>query len=198
MSTALKGKTLAQYLATETATKVKHEYFRGEVFAMVGGTPRHALIATNFTGEARQRLGRKSCIAYGSDLRIKVDDSGLYTYPDASIICGELKLDEEIPNTVLNPTVLVEVLSESTESYDRGKKSDHYRRIASLQTLVLISQDRPLVEWFSRHEPGGWILRDAREMDQSLVLDSVGISIPLSELYRNVQFDPPAPPTSVL
>jgi Uma2 family endonuclease len=190
MSTALKGKTLADYLEQETATRVRHEYYRGEVFAMVGGTPRHSLIATNFLRESSQLLKNRPCVAYGSDLRIKVDDSGLYTYPDASIVYGELKLDDEIPNTVLNPTVLVEVLSESTESYDRGKKSDHYRRIASLQTLVLISQDRPLVEWFSRHEPDGWILRDAREMDQSLVLDSVGISIPLSELYRNVQFDP--------
>ncbi len=135
-------------------------------------------------------LKGKPCIAYTGDLRIKVDSAGLYTYPDASIVCGELQLDSEIPNTALNPTVLIEVLSESTERYDRGQKSAFYRTIPSLQVLVLISQDRPLVECFTRHTSGGWLLTDARQLDASLVLDSIGISIPLSELYRNVQFDP--------
>ncbi|MEZ6089621.1 MAG: Uma2 family endonuclease [Pirellulaceae bacterium] len=191
MSTAFKGKTLSQYLEQESSTGEKHEYYRGEIFAMVGGTPRHALIATNFVGEARQRLIDKPCVAYNGDLRIKIDESGLYTYPDASIVCGELQLDDDIPNTVLNPIVLVEVLSDSTEKYDRGKKSMHYRRIASLQALVLISQDRPLVECFARHDSGGWLLTDVRDLNETLVLDSVGISIPLAELYRNVRFDNP-------
>jgi Uma2 family endonuclease len=194
MSTALKGLTLSEYLEQEARTQVKHEYYQGEVFAMVGGTPRHALIATNFTGEARQRLVNSRCVAYNGDLRIKVDESGLYTYPDASIICSDLQLDEDLPGTVLNPTIVVEVLSETTEKYDRGRKSAHYRRIASLQALVLISQDRPLVECFTRHESGGWLLSEVSELEQSLLLDSVGIAIPLAELYRNVQFDPPQPP----
>ena len=157
---------------------------------MVSGTPRHALIAANFLGEATQLLKGKPCIAYTGDLRIKVDSAGLYTYPDASIVCGELQLDSEVPNTALNPTVLIEVLSESTERYDRGQKSAFYRTIPSLQALVLISQDRPLVECFTRHASGGWLLTDARQLDASLVLVPLDISIPLSELYRNVPFDP--------
>lgn len=194
MSTAFRGKTLQEYLEQENRTGVKHEYYRGETFAMVGGTPRHALIATNVLRESSEALKGRPCVAYNGDLRIKVDPSGLYTYPDASIICGELELDGELSDTVLNPTVVMEVLSESTEKYDRGQKSAHYRRIPSLQALVLISQARPLVECFTRHESGGWLLTEASEPGETLVLDSVGIAIPLAEIYRDVSFDPP--PTS--
>jgi Uma2 family endonuclease len=190
MSAVLKGLSFSQYLDYESTTGEKHEYYRGEVFAMVGGTPRHALIATNFLREASERLKDSRRIAYSGDLRIKVDPSGLYTYPDASVVCGELELDKEVPNTVLNPTILVEVLSDSTESYDRGRKSSHYRRIPSLQALVLISQDRLLVECFTRHESGGWLLTESRQLTESLALGPIGISIPLAELYRNVRFDP--------
>ena len=189
-SAVLKGMTISQYLEHESRTGEKHEYYLGELFAIVEGTPRHALIAANFLGEATQLLKGKPCIAYTGDLRIKVDSAGLYTYPDASIVCGELEMDSEVPNTVLNPTVLIEVLSESTERYERGQKSAFYRTIPSLQALVLISQDRPLVECFTRHASGGWLLTDARQLDASLVLEPIGISMPLSELYRNVQFDP--------
>jgi Uma2 family endonuclease len=189
MSAVLKGLSLSQYLEYETKTGQRHEYSRGEVFAMVGSTPRHSLIATNFLGEARQRLLTKPCNAYNSDLRIKVQASGLYTYPDASIICGELQLDPEVPNTVLNPTVLVEVLSDSTEKYDRGEKAASYRTIPTLQALVLISQNRFLVECYARHPAGGWLLSEATQWAESLELEAVGISIPLSELYRGVELD---------
>lgn len=189
MSAVLKGLTLSQYLEYESRTGEKHEYYRGEVFAMVGGTPRHALIAANFLRESSGALKGRPCVAYSGDLRIKVDASGLYTYPDASIVCGELQLDDEVPNTVTNPTVLVEVLSESTERYDRGQKSAFYRSISSLQALVLISQETLLVECFTRHSSGGWLLTEARSLGESLELEPIGISIPLSELYRNVQFD---------
>lgn len=189
MSAVLKGLTHSQYQEHESRTGQKHEYYRGEVFAMVGGTPTHSLIATNFTGEARQRLSGKPCSAYNADLRIKVDSVGLYTYPDASIICGPLELDADIPNSVKNPVVLVEVLSDSTEGYDRGQKATFYRTIPSLKALVLISQNQPHVECFTRQASGGWLLTEARALTESLVLDPIGISILLSEIYRNVQFD---------
>ena len=189
MSAVLKGLSLAQYLEHELRTGEKHEYYRGEIFAMVGGTPRHSLIATNFSGEARQRLVDKPCVPYNGDLRIKVESAGLYTYPDASIICGELQLDPETPNSVTNPVVLVEVLSESTEGYDRGEKSAFYRSIASLRALVLISQNRPLVECYTRQASGGWLLTEVRSLSDSLVLEPIGIAIPLAEIYRNVNFD---------
>lgn len=188
MSTALKGLSIAQYLDLELRTGQRHEYFRGEAFAMVGGSPRHSLIATNFSAEARQRLIPGPCVAYNSDLRIKVSSNGLYTYPDATIICGELQLDSDIPDTVVNPTVLAEVLSDSTEHYDRGRKSMWYRSIPSLNALVLISQDRPHVECFTRQTTGGWLLTEATVLTDTLVLKPLGISIPLAEIYRNVQF----------
>ncbi|MFM7056002.1 MAG: Uma2 family endonuclease [Planctomycetota bacterium] len=188
MSTALKGIPLSHYPELERRTGQKHEYYRGELFAMVGGSPQHALIATNFIAEARQRLLHSPCVTYNSDLRVKVRDSGLYTYPDATIVCGDLQLDSDVADTVVNPTVLVEVLSDSTEQYDRGRKASWYRSIPSLKVLVLISQDRPAVECLTRQATGGWLLTEATELTGDLVPDPLGIAIPLSELYRNVKF----------
>ncbi len=139
-SAVMKGFTLADYLAREQQDGQRYEYYRGELFAMRGGTPAHSLIASNFIREAGNLLKGKPCVVYNSDLRIKCDSAGLYTYPDASIVCGELELDAEITNTVLNPTVIVEVLSDLTEKYDRGRKSMMFRGIKSLKELVLISK----------------------------------------------------------
>lgn len=189
MSAVVKGLSVAQYLEHEARTGEKHEYFQGEIFAMVGGTPRHALITANFLREASQRLKDRPCAVFSGDLRIKIQSARLYTYPDASIVCGELQMDSDIPNTVLNPCVLVEVLSDSTERYDRGQKSSFYRSIASLQTMVLISQDRPHVECLTRRAAKEWLFTETENSDGSLVLEPIGVSIPLSELYRNVQFD---------
>jgi Uma2 family endonuclease len=184
--------SLTQYIDTETRTGERHEYYRGELFAMVGGTPQHALIIANFLREASQLLKNSSCVAYSGDLRIKIEPTGLYTYPDASIICGRLELDEDVPNTVLNPCVLVEVLSDSTEKYDRGKKAANYRNIPSLQALLLISQDRPLVECFTRQATGGWMLTEARQLQDAVDIEPIKISIALAELYRNLEFTGPS------
>ena len=113
---------------------------------------------------------------------------GLYTYPDASIVCGPPQLDSEVAGTVLNPSVIVEVLSESTESYDRGKKSFHYRRLESLRELILISPSEPLVEMYTRRSDETWSFIEYRAITDTLVIESVGIVIPLSEIYRNVTF----------
>lgn len=191
MSVALKGLTLAEYENLELQTGIKHQYLRGEVFARVGGTPRHAQIAGNIIREGGNGLKGRPCVVYTADLRVKIESTGLYTYPDASIVCGPLELDAELLNTVLNPTVIFEVLSESTEKYDRGRKSIHYRQIDSLQELVLISQDRALVECYSRQDESRWMLVTLSRLEQELNLTSVGISIPLAEIYRNVVFDPP-------
>jgi Uma2 family endonuclease len=191
MSVALKGLTLAEYEKLELQTGIKHQYLRGEVFAMVGGTPRHAQIAGNIIREGGNGLKGRPCVVYTADLRVKIESTGLYTYPDASIVCGPLELDADLHNTVLNPTVIFEILSESTEKYDRGRKSIHYRQIDSLQELVLISQDRALVECYSRQDESRWMLVTLSRLEQELNLTSVGISIPLAEIYRNVVFDPP-------
>ena len=189
MSAVPKLITPEQYLVQERAAAFKSEFLRGEVFAMAGGSPNHSLIAANFVGACWQSLKGKPCKVFTSDLRVKVNVSGLYTYPDASIVCGELQFDDAQKDTLTNPTVLIEVLSESTEKYDRGAKSGHYRQIAALQEIVLISQDEPLVERFTRQANGGWLLIESRELSDEVHLESVGISITLSELYRGVAFE---------
>ena len=188
MSAVPKLITAEQYLTQERLATFKSEFFAGEVFAMAGGSPNHSLISANFIGACWSSLSDRPCKVFNSELRVKVNPTGLYTYPDASIVCGELQFDDGQEDTVTNPIVLVEVLSESTEKYDRGAKSGNYRRIASLKEIVLISQYEPSVERFTRQENGGWLLVESREMSDEVRLESVGISIPLSELYRGVVF----------
>ena len=144
--------TPAEYLAKERAATYRSEYFGGEMFAMAGGSPRHSLIKVNVVGEFRARSRHSPCTAYDSDLRILVARTGLYTYPDASVICGPLEFEDPRRDTVLNPTLLVEVLSESTEAYDRGKKFSHYRQIPSLREYLLVSQEEPKIERFLRND----------------------------------------------
>ena len=194
MSSAAKTKlTVAEYLAFERASESKHEFFDGELFAMTGGTPAHSLIASNFIREAGNALKDRPCVVYTSDLRVKVNATGLYTYPDVTIVCGEQKFDDNQSDTLINPTIVVEVLSKSTASYDRGPKSKHFRKIDSLQALILIEQDSPVVEVYCRQSDGKWILTDATELTDSIAIEPIGIFIPLAEIYRNVTFPEPGP-----
>ena len=180
--------TPLEYLALERTADYRSEYFQGEIFAMAGGSPRHSLIQTNLTGELRAALKGALCTAYNNDLRIRVNPSGLYTYPDASIVCGPLELADGQQDVVLNPTVLFEVLSDSTEAYDRGQKFGHYRQIESLREYVLVSQSEVLVERFQRNPDNTWTLTESRGIDAQFALNSVGITIPLREIYDNVDF----------
>lgn len=146
--------TLEDYLAVEEMSAVRHEYLDGEIFAMAGGTPEHAALAAAVLVLLGQALRGGSCRPYSADLRIRVEATGLATYADASVICGEPERDPTSPTHVTNPSVIVEVLSTSTEDYDRGEKREHYARIASLQHYVLVAQDRRCVEVFSRTSDG--------------------------------------------
>ena len=190
MSTALKRITPQEYLIRERQASIKSEFYQGEIFAMGGGSANHSLIAANFVGEARNSLKGRPCAVFNSDLRVQVQSTGLYTYPDATIVCGELLFDDDHRDTLLNPTVIVEVLSDSTEKYDRGKKSNHYRQIASLKELILIAQDRSHVERFTRQANGDWLFHEQKELTADFELKSLGISIAISELYRGVKFEP--------
>ncbi len=193
MSAVLRSITLAEYETRELDADTKSEYYRGEMFAMAGGSPEHSLVATNFTREAGNQLKGKRCVPYNSDLRVKVEATGLYTYPDATIVCGPPQMDSSVKGTVLNPSAIVEVLSESTESYDRGRKASHYRRIESLRELILISPGEPLIEMFTRREDGNWSFIEYRAITDTLVIGSVGVAIPLNEIYRNIAFPTAAP-----
>ena len=182
--------TEAEYLEIERAAEFKSEFFDGEMFAMAGGTPQHSLIATNLAAEFQNRLKNHACTAYNTDLRIKVEATGLLTYPDLSVICGPLQFAEGTDDTVMNPTVLVEVLSNSTEAYDRGRKFEHYRQIPTLQEYLLVSQLEPRIEQFVRQSDGRWLLNEAAGMQKKLELPSLKITIALSEIFAKVNFVP--------
>lgn len=182
--------TWAEYLELERAAEFKSEFFEGEMFAMAGGTPQHSLIATNLAREFGNRLKGGPCVAYNADLRIKIEATGLFTYPDLSVICGPLRFADGTEDTVVNPTVLVEVLSDSTEAYDRGRKFEHYRQIPTLQAYLLVSQQAPRVEQFIRQAEGRWLLDEAASVDRHLDLPSLQTSISLAEVFANVSFTP--------
>ena len=186
--------TEAEYLALErAAVGVKSEFHDGEMFAMSGGTRWHSRIGTNIAAEFGNKLRQHRCQPYNSELRIKVDETGLYTYPDLSVVCGEPLFADDQIDTLTNPTLILEVLSDSTEGYDRGRKFEHYRQIPSLREYLLVSQYDPHIEQFIRQENNEWVLREVVGLKASLDLPSLGITISLAEIFENVDFSPNRP-----
>ena len=189
MSTAAKSRhTPEQYLAIERAAVFRSEFFRGEMFAMVGASRKHNLIAGNIFGELRQQFKDRKCEVYQSDMRVKVNATGLHTYPDVVATCDEPRFEDNQVDTLVNPKVIVEVLSPSTDLWDRGKKFEHYRNIPSLREYVLISHDHVLVERFAINADGQWALSDYRTLDDVLVLNSIFCQINLSDVYARIDF----------
>jgi Uma2 family endonuclease len=180
--------TEAEYLRIERAAAFKSEFFDGEMFAMAGGSPQHSLIATNLAREFGNHLAGKPCTAYNADLRIKVEETGLFTYPDLSIIRGVLEFAEGTDDTVVNPTIVVEVLSPSTEGYDRGKKFEHYRQIPTLRGYLLVSQHEPHIDQFARSGEGLWVLNDASGLQAKLSVAALDFEISLAQIYEKAQF----------
>ena len=159
--------TFEQYLVLEEDGAVRHEFFDGDIYALAGGTPEHAALAAGIIAELGQRLASGHCRVFTSDLRVRVSETGLTTYPDVTVVCGPLESDPADRSTVLNPTLVVEVLSPGTEAYDRGAKLEHYRRVPALRECVLVTHDRRCVEVW-RREPGGeWShsLHDSGEVE---------------------------------
>jgi Uma2 family endonuclease len=177
-----------EYLEIERAAEYKSEFFEGEMFAMAGGTLRHSLIATNLAREFGNRLKGGHCVPFNSDLRIKIAATGLLSYPDLSVICGPPEFVPGADDTVLNPTVLVEVLSDSTEAYDRGKKFEHYRQIETLLGYVLVSQKEPRIEQFIRQADSRWLFTEAAGLDATLEVPALQISLSLAEVFAQVTF----------
>lgn len=182
-----------EYLAVERAAAYKSEYFAGEVFAMSGASRPHNLIVTNLISELRGQLRGRPCEVYPSDMRVKVSPTGLYTYPDVVVVCGTPRFDDAHTDTLLNPTVLFEVLSDSTEGYDRGRKFEHYRQLASLQEYVLIAQEQYHVEHYVRQADHRWLLSETNDRGETLHLPSLACDLALAEVYDRIEL-PPAPP----
>ena len=178
----------AEYLAFERASEIKHEYIEGEIYAMAGASREHNLICTSVSFILYGQLRGKKCEIYPSDMRVKIQAAGRYTYPDISIVCGEPEFADGKFDTLLNPVVLIEVLSDSTEAYDRGDKFQHYRQIASLQHYLLISQNQARIESYTRKTDGTWIFMDTVGLQASLKLDSIQCTIPLAGIYETVTF----------
>ncbi len=180
----------ADYLRLERQAEVRSEYFDGEMFAMAGGTREHSLIAINLAREVSNQLKATNCVAYNTDLKVKVEATGLFTYPDVSVVCGDQRFLDEEEDVLLNPNLVIEVPSDSTEAYDRGKKFEHYRQIPSLREYLLTSQTEPRIELFSRQPNGEWNLKEAAGLDASLELASLKITLRLAEVFAKVKFAP--------
>jgi Uma2 family endonuclease len=176
----------AEYLAFERDSDQKHEYFDGQIYFMAGGTATHDKIAGNTYASLHGQLRNRSCSVYSSDLRIRVAQTGLYTYPDVSVVCGREQFADEREDTLMNPIVIIEVLSPSTEKYDRGKKFQHYRTILSLREYVLISQDDFHIERYTRQDDNQWLLAEVTGLDAQIELSSIQASLALRDVYAKV------------
>jgi Uma2 family endonuclease len=174
-----------EYLALEARAETKSELINGEIVAMAGASPKHNALAMNVGAALRQRFRERQarCVVYSSDQRVNVPETGLYTYPDVTITCGGARFHPKQPATLVNPRVIVEVLSRSTEGYDRGPKFAHYQMTPSLVEYVLVSQNERRIDHFRRLESGQWLLTICQGDEAVLDLPALECQIPLAEIY---------------
>jgi Uma2 family endonuclease len=181
--------TPEEYLRMEENSLEKHEYFRGEIFLMAGGTTRHNQIVANTTAELIINLRGKNCTTYSSDMRIQVLAKDLFTYADVSVVCGETELAPGRNDTITNPALVVEVLSPSTEKYDRSQKFELYRGLDSFQSYLLVDQERVYVEYHHKVGPNKWLMETFNNIEQMVHLEAPTLDITLANLYERVVFD---------
>jgi Uma2 family endonuclease len=183
--------TPEEYLRIERAAEWKSEYIDGEMFAMSGASARHGLIAGNLLAELRDALRDTSCTTYSADLRVATDRHRHYTYPDVVVACEPLQYADAQRDTITNPILIAEVLSDSTEKYDRGAKFERYRAIPTLAEYLLVAQDRIHVELYTRQPNAAWVLREWNDPAAKIELASLRCSVAISEIYAKVTFDAP-------
>ncbi|MDZ7401888.1 MAG: Uma2 family endonuclease [candidate division KSB1 bacterium] len=181
--------TPEEYLEIERQAEYKSEYFNGEMFAFAGATREHNLIAGNIYSNLHQQLRKKTCEVYPSDMRVKVTATGLYTYPDVVIVCGKPQFEDEKEDILLNPIVIIEVLSPTTENYDRGIKFTHYRTISSLTDYILVAQDNIHVEHYVRQSDRSWLFSEYKSADEKIQIESIGCELLVAEIYEKVEFE---------
>jgi len=179
-----------EYLALERKAEYKSEYLHGEIFAMSGASRKHNLVTWNIGNQLGPQLKGRPCEGYQSDMRVKIKTSGLYTYPDVVVVCGEPEFEDDHVDTLLNPTLLVEVLSPSTERYDRIAKTAYYRTLDSLKEHLLVSQDEIRVEQYVKQPDGTWLLIEHRSLDNTVELNSIECQLALRDVYDKVSIDP--------
>jgi Uma2 family endonuclease len=193
VANAQKKWTVEEYLAFERQSEERHEYFDGEIFAMSGASEQHILITGNTFSSLLVQLRKRPCKVYPIVMRVKVSPIK-YTYPDISVICGEPQFEGPIVDMLLNPTVIVEVLSPSTEIYDRGKKFEYYQTLESLQEYLLIAQDIVRIEHYVRQTSGGWFYSQVKTLESVIELPSINCTLLLTDVYDKVTFPPSSNP----
>lgn len=179
--------TPEEYLERERKAETRSEYFRGEIFAMAGASRQHARIVTNLVRELSERLRKRPCNVYSSDLRVAVGQTGFYTYPDVTVVCGEEKFADGHLDTLLNPIVIIEVLSESTKDYDRGQKFESYRTLPSLMEYLTVAQDKIHVEHWLRQEDQRWILTEYGDRNATIALPCIDAQLSIADMYEKVE-----------
>jgi Uma2 family endonuclease len=179
---------LQDYFTLEETGDVKHEFLRGAIFAMIGAGWQHNLITANIISELRPQLRGKPCKVFSGDLRVKIEATGLYTYPDVQVICDNMRFADNRTDTVINPTVLIEVLSPGTENYDRGNKFLHYRTIETLQAYLVVAQDTPRVELHIRQDAHQWLLSEITREADPIPLKAIGCTLTMPAIYEDLVF----------
>jgi Uma2 family endonuclease len=179
--------TEEEYLAIERQAEFRSEYFAGEMFALAGASRRHNRIVTNLVSRLDSQLRDGPCNVYSTDLRVKVTSTGLYTYPDVAITCGEERFADGENDILLNPLVIIEVLSDSTEGYDRGKKFENYQSIESLKEYLLVSQNSQRVEQFVKQNEKNWMYSEIHEPGESIKIQSIECELKLEDIYLKVE-----------
>ena len=177
--------TPEDYLALERSASSKSEFHDGQIYAMTGASRKHNLVSGNIYRELSLQLKKRPCEAYINDMRVKAAEARSYHYPDIVVVCGTPQFEDAYVDTLLNPTVLIEVLSPSTEAYDRGGKFAHYRKIATLREYLLVTQDEPSIERYLR-QGDVWILTEALGLDATMPLESINCTLSLREVYDKV------------
>ncbi len=188
--------TPEQYLAMERASDIRHEYINGYVFAMAGESPNHGRIKSDANRIIGNQLVGKICETFTSDTKVRTPGINIFGYPDVLVVCGELIFHDQFQDVILNPKVIIEVLSPSTEAYDRGEKFFSYRQLESLTDYLLIAQDKVHIEHYVRHGKF-WLLAEESDLANSMVIESIDCSLPLNEIYARVQFPVKEPPLSL-
>ena len=184
--------SIEDYLAAERRRETKSEYLEGEVFAMTGASRPHNLITVNVAAALHGQLKGRRGEAYIGRMRLHIPLTDLYTYPDITVVCSEPRFEDGELDTLLNPTLVIEVFSPTTESYDRGRKFAQYRTLESFREYVLVSQEEVRVELFTRQDDGHWLLSEASRLDETLPLASIGCELRLADVYDGVVIEPPA------
>ncbi len=181
--------TPEEYLKLERQAEYKSEYFAGEIFAMSGASKNHNIIVTNIVGELCLQFKGRPCLVFSSDMRVKINSTGLYTYPDIVALCHKDQYDDDYIDTLLNPSMIVEVLSKSTEAYDRGDKFAHYRKLDSLKEYVLVTQDKYHVELYTRQSDNHWLLSEVNTIEGVVSFESIKCHLALNEIYDKVEIE---------